>query len=157
MNILSKNKYINERFLKCFCCTTYISQSPWGQICSLASGNPLPPLFSSSKQGAFSEWLPFLQIMKLHSVCSLKCSLSIIKQDRTPKPPGNLISPGFWYLWIQPNLSILRSYRVLVPLLDWGRNEVQAEALQALICFFCRLLQKGFMAKCHFCLKVPRG
>lgn len=123
-------------------------------------GKTLPPLFSSSKQGAFSEWLPFLQIMKWRitlTVCSLKCSLSWVKQARTPKPPGNLTPPGFWYLWIQPNLSILRSYIVLVLLLDWGRDKVQAEVLQALICCFCSLLQKGFMAKCHFCLKVPRG
>lgn len=63
----------------------------------------------------------------------------------------------FQGLWIQSNLSILRSYIVLVSLLDWGRDKVQVEVLQALLCCLCRLLQKGFVAKCHFCLKVPRG
>lgn len=74
-----------------------------------------------------------------------------------PFHSSRLLIVYFQGFWIQPNLSILRSYIVLVSLLDWGRDKVQVEVLQALLCCLCRLVQNGFVAKCHFCLKVPRG
>lgn len=132
---------------------------------TLAYGKPQALLSSSSIEKTFLEWLFFSLSMKWRNTaifCQVRNEIflsSIRKGSKTSQPFHSswLLVVYFQGLWIHPSLSILRSYIVLVFLLQWGRDKVQVEALQALLCCLCRLLLRGFVAKCHFCSKVLRG